>query len=111
MSGPVAGDANAAPTGSRGALWTLRILLGLPVIATPVLWLGGLFAFLAQGITPLQQLHVVAAVFYPVVYVVGFVVSRDPARRQDYRKATGVMSKVLIYLVAVIALWPVIGFR
>jgi len=95
------------------AFWLVAsgILLGLPVIATPVLWLGGLFAFLAQGITPLQQLHVLAAVFYPVVYVVGFVVSRDPARRQDYRKATGVMSKVLIYLVAVIVLWPVIGFR
>ena len=98
-------------TGSKATLWVLRIVLGLPVIATPVLLFGGLFALLAHGITPIQQLHVLAVVAYPVVYVVGVVASRAPARRQDYKAATAVMLKVLGYLVAVIVLWPVIGFQ
>lgn len=113
MNTPAADDSSklATPTGSKATLLILRILLGIPVIATPLLLFGALFALLAQGITPLQQLHVLAAVAYPVVYIVGFVNSRRYSRNGDFKSATGVMMKVLIYLVAVIVLWPVIGFR
>jgi hypothetical protein len=99
------------PTGSKALLWTLRILLGIPVIGTPILLFGGLFALLAHGITPIQQLHVLAAVAYPVVYIVGFIASRRHSRRHDFKAATAVMLKVLVYLLAVILLWPVIGFQ
>lgn len=99
------------PTGSKAQLWALRIVLGLPVIGTPILLFGGLFALLAHGITPIQQLHVLAAVAYPVVYIVGFVASRRHSRNHDYQAATKVMLKVLLYAVAVIVLWPVIGFQ
>lgn len=108
---PAAGGGPATPTGSKTTLWALRLLLGLPVIATPLLLFGGLFALLAHGITPLQQLHVLAVVGYPVAYVVGFVNSRRYSRDGDFKSATGVMMKVLLYLVAVIVLWPAIGFR
>jgi hypothetical protein len=110
---PATGGAEtpATPTGSKTALLALRVLLGVPVIATPLLWFGALFALLAHGITPIQQLHVLAIVAYPVVYVIGFVNSRRYSRKDDFRSATSVMMKVLFYLAAVIVSWPVIGFR
>ena len=100
-----------AAKGSKGRLLMLRLLLGAPVIATPLLWFGALFAFLAHGITPVQQLHVLAVAAYPIVYLVGFINSRVHSRRDDFEAATSVMVKVLIYLVVVLGLWPVIGFQ
>lgn len=102
---------SAEKVAASGTLWLLRIVLGLPVLATPLLLFGGLFALLAHGITPLQQLHILAVIAYPIAYIVGYRRSSKHLRAGDVKAAERSMLKVLIYIVAVLALWPLIGFQ
>ena len=92
-------------------LWLLRILAGLPALSAPLLWFGGLFAFLAEGIGMAQRLYVLAGMAYPLIYVGCFVVSTGFVRSGDIAAAQTAVACALAYLVIVLALWPFLGLR
>lgn len=92
-------------------VWLLRIAAGLPALLAPLLWFGGLFAFLAQGITDAQRAYIVAGMAYPLVYVGCFVASVNFVRAGDVVAAQWAIAVALAYLVAVLALWPVLGLK
>ena len=92
-------------------LWLLRIVAGLPALCAPILWFGGLFAFLAQGISNAQRAYIVAGMAYPLVYLASFIASVGFVRTGDVVAAQAAMAAALAYLVAVLALWPVLGLK
>jgi hypothetical protein len=92
-------------------LWCLRILSGLPALSAPILWFGGLFAFLAEGITTAQRMYVLAGMAYPLVYVACFVISVGLVKSGDVAAAQSAMAAALAYLVLVLALWPLLGLK
>ena len=93
------------------ALWLLRIIGGLPALSAPILWFGGLFAFLAEGISMAQRMYVLAGMAYPLVYIACFVVSVGFVRSGDVAAAQSAMAVALAYGVIVLALWPVFGLK
>jgi len=92
-------------------LWLLRILAGLPALSAPILWFGGLFAFLAEGIGTAQRLYVLAGMAYPLLYVGCFIASVGFVRSGDVAAAQSAMAGAMAYLVIVLALWPVLGLK
>lgn len=92
-------------------LWILRIVAGLPALSAPLLWFAGLFAFLAQGITDVQRTYILAGMAYPIVYVGCFLASVSYVRAGDVAAAQWAIAVALLYLVAVLALWPVLGLK
>lgn len=92
-------------------LWLLRILGGLPAVSAPILWFGGLFAFLAEGITTAQRMYVLAGMAYPLFYVACFIVSMGFVRSGDVTTAQWIMAAALGYLAIVLVLWPVLGLK
>jgi cobalamin biosynthesis protein CobD/CbiB len=92
-------------------LWLLRIIGGLPALTAPILWFGGLFAFLAEGISDAQRMYVLAGMAYPLVYVGCFVASVGFVRSGDIPAAQFAMAGALAYGVVVLALWPVLGLE
>ena len=92
-------------------LWFLRILGGLPALTAPILWFGGMFAFLAQGITDAQRAYIAAGMAYPLAYVGCFIASSSLVRSGDIATAQWVMAGALGYLVVLLVLWPVLGMK
>lgn len=97
-----------APSNS-GSLITLRLLCGLPLLASPVLLIGGIFALTAYGASLFQQAYTVAVMAYPVVYIAGFSSSSQRAKAGDSEGAVRAMILVLYYLLGILALWPIWG--
>jgi cobalamin biosynthesis protein CobD/CbiB len=96
---------------SVSLLWILRILGGLPALTAPLLWFGGLFAFLAEGLSDAQRMYILAGMAYPLVYIGCFIVSSGMVRAGDIAGAEMVMGGALVYLVLVLALWPAFGIK
>lgn len=98
-----------APDSSTVRTW--RIIGALPLLLSPFVLFGALFALLAEGITELQQLHILAVIGYPVAYLVGWINASGSLHSGNVAVANKQARFPLIYLAVTLALWPLIGFR
>lgn len=99
------------PSSDSGQVRVWRFIGGIPLLLSPFVLFGSLFALLAQGITPLQQLHVLALAGYPVAYLVGWINASGSLRAGHVSTAIKQARFPLIYLGVTLALWPLIGFQ
>lgn len=99
------------PSPDSGQVRIWRFFGGIPLLLSPFVLFGSLFALLAEGITPLQQLHVLALLGYPVAYLVGWINASGSLRAGNIDTAVKQARFPLIYLVVTLALWPLVGFQ
>ena len=92
-------------------LWMMWLIGGVPALAAPVIWLGGLFAFLAQGVPDSQRFWILAGMLYPLVYLVCLIMSIGEMRGGDLVSARTTMKFAMGWIVAVLVTWPLFGIK